>query len=145
MKIFVLIDEQDTDAACGCNVKSFLDMDEARTSMQQAFKNALDDWEFDLSFDTEEHYAECNDKDAVIRAGFDVESWRIEEQELAVQVAVEVKNGLVQNIYANADVNATVYDLDVSHFPDDGEEDEAYRKRVGLNALVKTPGWRNVY
>lgn len=145
MKIFVLIDEQDTDAAWGCNVKSFLDVDVARAAMQQAFKEALANWEFDTSVDTEEHHAECNGNEAVIRDGSDVESWRIEEQELAVQVAVEVKGGLVQNIYANTDISPDVYDLDVSDFPDEGEEDEADRKQAELNALVKTPGWRNVY
>ena len=62
-----------------------------------------------------------------------------------VQMAVEVKGGLVQNIYANADVYADVYDLDVSSFPDDGEEDEADRKEAELNELVNSPGWRNVW
>lgn len=149
MTIFVLIDEQDTEAAWGCNVKSFLDVDAARVAMQQDFENALANWEFDTSVDTEEHYAECNalfhGNEAVIRDGSDVESWRIEEQELAVQVAVEVKGGLVQNIYANADISPDVYDLDISDFPDEGEEDEVDRKQAELNALVKTTGWRNVY
>ena len=74
-----------------------------------------------------------------------MESWRIEEHELDVQVAVEVKGGLVQNIYANADVHADVYDLDVSDFPDVGEEAEADRKEAELNDLVKSPGWHNVW
>lgn len=43
------------------------------------------------------------------------------------------------------DVSVEVYDLDVSDFPDDGEQDEADKKEVELEELVKSPGWRNVW
>lgn len=66
-------------------------------------------------------------------------------KEAAPKVAVEVKGGLVQNVYANADVSVEVYDLDVSDFPDEGEQKEADDKEAELEDLVKSPGWRNVW
>ncbi len=145
MKIYLVIDEQDTDAAWGCNVTPFLNRDAAVEHMKKDFEESLGRWEFDLSEDSEEHHAECDENEATIRDGEDAEHWRIEEHDLLVELAVEVKGGLVQNIYANADVNADVYDLDVSDFPDKGEEDEVDQKQAELNERVKTPGWRNVW
>lgn len=66
-------------------------------------------------------------------------------KETTPKVAVEVKGGLVQNVYADADVSVEVYDLDVSDFPDDGEHDEADNKEAELEELVKSPGWRNIW
>lgn len=146
MKIYLLIHEQDTDAAWGCDVKPFTDKQAAMDTMRKDWEDTIESSEFDTSAPiTDEHYNECDMEHAVIRDGDDVENWRIEEHELDVQVAVEVKGGLVQNIYANADVHADVYDLDVSDFPDVGEEAEADRKEAELNDLVKSPRWHNVW
>ena len=41
----------------------------------------------------DEDECECCESTAVIRDDSDVESWRIEEQELDVQIAVRVKGG----------------------------------------------------
>ena len=81
----------------------------------------------------------------MIRNDPNVESWRIEEQRLDVQIVVRVKDGMVKNILANADVSAEVYDLDVSDYPDVEEENEADRKAAELETLANTPGWRYVY
>lgn len=62
-----------------------------------------------------------------------------------VQVAVRVQGGLVQDVHANADVSVNVYDLDVSDFPDEGEQAEADKKEAELEELVKAPGWRAVW
>lgn len=37
------------------------------------------------------------------------------------------------------------YDLDVSDFPDEGEEDKAAEKEAELEKLVASPGWRAVW
>lgn len=66
-------------------------------------------------------------------------------KEVAPEVAVRVKGGMVQSVYANADVNVEVYDLDVSDFPDEGEEDKAAEKEAELEKLVASPGWRAVW
>ncbi len=66
-------------------------------------------------------------------------------KEVAPEVAVRVKGGLVQSVYANADVNVEVYDLDVSDFPDEGEEDKAAEEEAELEKLVASPGWRAVW
>lgn len=145
MKIYLMIHEQDTDAAWGCYVKPFTDKQAAMDAMRSDWQETSKCWEYDSKEHNDEDECECNNDTAVIRDGDDVENWRIEEHELDVQVAVEVKGGLVQNIYANADVHADVYDLDVSDFPDVGEEAEADRKEAELNDLVKSPGWHNVW
>lgn len=146
MTIYILVHEQDTDAAWGCNVKPFTDKQAALDAMRADWQESVKDWEYDSKKHNDDDECECGDTTAVIRDGDDVESWRIEKHYLDVQVAVEVKGGLVQNIYANADVHPDVYDLDVSDFPDEGEQDEADRKEAELNDLVKkSPGWRNVW
>ena len=66
-------------------------------------------------------------------------------KEVVPKVAVRVKGGLVQSVYANTDMNVEVYDLDVSNFPDEGEEDEADKREAELEKLVVSPGWRDVW
>lgn len=62
-----------------------------------------------------------------------------------VSVAVEVKGGLVQNIYSNEDVSAEVYDLDVSDFSDEGEEETAISRTKELEELVSQPEWKTIW
>ena len=144
MKIYNLIHEQDTDAAWGCDVRSFTELS-AQNAMRESWESTVKAWEYDAKEHKDEDECECCESTAVIRDDSDVESWRIEEQELDVQIAVRVKGGLVEEVHANADVSVEVYDLDVSDFPDDGEQDEADKKEVELEELVKSPGWRNVW
>lgn len=145
MKIYNLIHEQDTDAAWGCDVQTFTDKQAAQDALRRDWKEAVES----CGYDSHEHYnddeAVCNENDAVLREHDEVEFWRIEEQELDVRLAVRVKGGLVEEVHANAAVSVDVYDLDVSDFPDDGEQDEADRKEAELEALVKSPGWRAVW
>lgn len=60
-------------------------------------------------------------------------------------MAIEVQGGLIQNIYANAGIYPDVFDLDVSAFPDKGEEDDVAAKAASLNEIKNRPGWRNVW
>ena len=145
MKIYLLVHEQDTDAAWGCDVKTFLDKQAAQDAMHKSWEESVKSWEYDSHEHHDEDEATCNEANAVLREDGDVESWRIEEQELDVRVAVRVKGGLVEDISANTDVYPDVYDLDVSDFPDEGEEDEADRKEEELEELIKSPGWRSVW
>lgn len=145
MTIYILVHEQDTDAAWGCDVKPFTDKQAALDAMRADWQESVKDWEYDAREHGDDDECECGEATAVIRDGDDVESWRIEEHDLDVQVAVRVKGGLVEDVHANADVSVDVYDLDVSDFPDEGEQDEANRKEAELDKLVKSPGWRNVW
>ena len=58
---------------------------------------------------------------------------------------MEVEGGLVQAIYANADIFPEVFDLDVSDFAEDSEVEEADIKAAELEKLKQQPGWRAVY
>ena len=66
-------------------------------------------------------------------------------QDCDINVAIEVSGGMVQNVWADGNVYVEVYDLDVSDFPDDGEEEEAYDKQSELNRLINGPGWKGVW
>lgn len=62
-----------------------------------------------------------------------------------LSVAVEVRGGLVQAAYANGDIFVDVYDLDVSDYPDPGEQEAADKLEANLKELVSSPGWHTVY
>lgn len=62
-----------------------------------------------------------------------------------LSVAVEVHGGLVQAAYANGDIFVDVYDLDVSDYPDPGEQEAADKLEANLKELVSSPSWHMVY
>ena len=146
MKIYVLIHEQDTESAWGSHVSLFLNRDLAEASMRKCWEDALKSWEFGLDKEMyDDHCWEYNHDNAAVLDGMDIERWRIEEQDLAVGVAVKVHGGLVQSVIANADVDLDVYDLDVSDFPDEGEEDEADERRRVFEELAGSAYLRNLW
>ena len=49
------------------------------------------------------------------------------------------------SIYANADVSPDVYDLDVSAYPDEGEQEAADAKANELKTRVNQHSWRSVW
>ena len=109
MKIFLLIHGQDTDSACDTKVKPFAGQQAAWDAMRKEWNEAVTAWGYASKEHGDEDECECRQDAAVIRAGGDVEHWRIEEQELAVpvSVAVEVSGGLVRAVYAKGgDVGA---------------------------------------
>ncbi len=145
MKLYILIHEQDTDSAWGSSAKPFIDRAAAQDAMRQDYEDTLKAWKFDETNQTEEYNAYCHDGEALVRDDTDIETWRIEEHDLQVELAVEVKGGLVQAIYANADIFPEVFDLDVSDFVEDSEMAEADIKAAELEKLKQQPGWRAVY
>ena len=120
MKVFVLINEQDTDASNQSTVQLFLDKEAARAEMRKQFKAELPSWNVDAENLTDDQECECGE-------------------------AVRVAGGLVQEVHSNADVGVDVYDLDVSDFPDEGEQEAADQEEAELDELVKSPGWRAVW
>lgn len=145
MKIYILVCEQDTENAWGADVSTFIRKEDAQSAMRTEWADSIEGWKYNSKEHKDEDECYCEKMSAVIRDGMDSVYWRIEEQELDVQVVVRVKGGLVGDIYANTDVYPNVYDLDVSDFPDEGEEDEADRKEDELEELIKSPGWRPVW
>ena len=78
MKIYLMIHEQDTDAAWGCYVKPFTDKQAAMDAMRSDWQETSKCWEYDSKEHNDEDECECNNDTAVIRDGDDVENWRIE-------------------------------------------------------------------
>lgn len=147
MKVYNLIyleDDNTIDAAAA----PFLTMEAAQAAMKDGWEARLKIWGIDPEEEqTEEHSWECGEYFASIRDDQRsvFESWKITEHDLDVQVAVKVYGGLVQQIIANAGVSAEVYDLDVSDFPDEGEQEIAIAKETEYKKLQKDTGWEKVW
>ena len=60
-------------------------------------------------------------------------------------MAVEVQGGLVQNIYANTDVDAQVYDLDLTDIQEEGGLTEGELRQAALAEVISAPGWRSIW
>lgn len=61
-------------------------------------------------------------------------------EDYGTSIAVEVKDGMVQNVYANTNVSVEIYDLD--GVPED--PDYAKRRAEALKMLINQPDWREV-
>ena len=147
MKIYTLIDLQDT-AITDADAAPFLTKESAQKAMKAAWEEALKAAGIDPADpQRDEREWEYGEDTASIRVDFHslYETWKIVEHSLPVDIAVRVKGGMVQQIISNAGVNAEVFDLDVSDFPDEGEEDEAYDKEAEYDKLLKTPGWAEIW
>ena len=82
MKLFLLIHEQDTDAAWGSSVDLFSTLEAAQAEMRKIYEKTIESWNFDTENQTDDSCCEFSDMNASIRDGSDVEAWRIEEKEL---------------------------------------------------------------
>lgn len=62
-----------------------------------------------------------------------------------MKIIVKVEGGMVQAVYADGEVEVDVVDLDVSDFPDEGEQDAADKREEELNKTVKQKGWKQAW
>lgn len=145
MKLFLLIHEQDTDAAWGSSVDLFSTLEAAQAKMKTVYEKTVESWNFDIENQTDDYCCEFSDMDASIRDGSDVEVWRIEEKELDVNIAVKVHGGMVQEVYSDVDVGVEVYDLDSSDFAEESELTETEQRERELDEQIAQPGWRAVW
>lgn len=146
MELYILINFQDTDNVHRAKAVPFLNEAMAQATMRQDWEKALEGLDFDrFAPRTTDHCCECGEHSAMVCDGVNEENWRIERHELNVQAAVKVSGGLVTKVYANAGVHTDVYDLDVSDFPDEGEQAAADAKKKELEMLIKEPAWRAVW
>ena len=145
MVIYVLIHEFDTDAAWGSDVSIYPSLEFAQSEMIEEWSSAIDAWEYNKHFHTEEDECGCSSRSAIIRERENIENWRIEEHSLEANIAIKVEGGLIQAVYSNTDVNVDVYDLDVSDFPDFDEQKEADERREALEKIRMSDDWRCVW
>ena len=73
MKLYLLICEQDTDAAWGSTVKPFLSREEAQTAMRKDFYDELMAWKFREHEHYDEDEAIYGIDSSVLREGDNVE------------------------------------------------------------------------
>lgn len=148
MKVYMLVHKQDTSSMWDADADIFLTKEKAQEVMQEQYRAALESWGInDLTEPSEDFYWTCDENQAEISddCKCEYEQWQIQEKELDVKAAVEVRGGLVQSVIANAGIDVDVYDLDVSDFPDDGEVDEADRKGREFTELSNRPDWGSVW
>lgn len=62
-----------------------------------------------------------------------------------MKIIVTVIGGLVDSVYADADVEVDVVDLDVSDYPDAGEQEEVDKKEAEAKKVISQEGWRRVW
>lgn len=148
MKVYMLVHKQDTSSMWDADADIFLTKEKAQEVMQEQYRASLESWGInDLTEPSEDFHWTCDENQAEISddCKCEYEQWQIQEKELDVKAAVEVRGGLVQSVIANAGIDVDVYDLDVSDFPDDGEVDEADRKGREFTELSNRPDWGSVW
>ena len=148
MKVYMLVHKQDTSSMWDADADIFLTKEKAQEVMQEQYRAALESWGInDLTEPSEDFHWTCDENQAEISddCKCEYEQWQIQEKELDVKAAVEVRGGLVQSVIANAGIDVDVYDLDVSDFPDDGEVDEADRNGREFTELSNRPDWGSVW
>lgn len=148
MKIYMLVHKQDTSSMWDADADIFLTKEKAQEAMREQYRASLESWGInDITEPSEDFHWTCDENQAEISddCKCEYEQWQIQEKELDVKAAVEVRGGLVQSVIANAGIDVDVYDLDVSDFPDDGEVDEADRKGREFTELSNRPDWGSVW
>lgn len=148
MKVYMLVHKQDTSSMWDADADIFLTKEKAQEAMREQYRASLESWGInDITEPSEDFHWTCDENQAEISddCKCEYEQWQIQEKELDVKAAVEVRGGLVQSVIANAGIDVDVYDLDVSDFPDDGEVDEADRKGREFTELSNRPDWGSVW
>lgn len=82
MKVFVLISTWEIGYANNSNARVFLTMEKAQKTMQEELKETIQDWNFDMNFDDDEHYCDVTDTSAILCDDDDWMNWHIEEKEI---------------------------------------------------------------
>ena len=147
MKVYILIRKMD-DFESSAVATPHLSLEAAQVAMADDFKDILE--VFGLSPNDEQEEEKqwgIEEKSAHIR--YDICSryadWSIQEHDLPVQLAIRVRDGMVQEAIANADISVDVFDLDSQDLAEDGKTFEADRLDADYQKLGKEPGWRAVY
>ena len=148
MKVYMLVYKQDASSAWDADADIFLTKEKAQEAMQEQYRTSLESWGINDGMEqSDDFHWSCDENQAEISddCKCEYEQWQIQEKELDVKAAVEVRGGLVQSVIANAGIDVDVYDLDVSDFPDEGEVDEADRKEREFTELSNRPDWGRVW
>ncbi len=98
---------------------------------KQAQKAMQDEWE--ASIISSKCLKKCDETDAIVYQHPWTKIWHIEEYHIPVEIAVATYKGIIQNIYANADVSTKVFTTD------DNNEKQEFSK------YTNTPGWQKVW
>lgn len=145
MKIYCLISTENDPTKSTATADLFLDHNVALAAMKTAYERKLTALPFDVSLQAEWHRCSCEKNLASIINGVSAYTWCVQEHELDVQAAVEVQGGMVQNIYANTNVCAEVYDLDLTDVQEEGGYTEGELRRAALAEKISAPGWNIVW
>ena len=145
MKIYCLISTDTFEDNCNVTGNLFLDRDAAIAAMSGQYARMLESLCMEESSNGSDHYCNREEASAHIVDDTNIYTWGVKELEQDIRIAVEVKDGLVQNIYANADVSAEVYDLDLTDVEEEGGPTEGELRQAALTKEIGAPRWRTVW
>lgn len=146
MYIYVLNHKKKVESGWESDYRLFLTEEAAKAAMCMDLENTLKAYGIiDMGMAFDDAFWGSSSSRKFIWNGKAIETWSVEAQDLDVKVAVKVHGGMVQSVIANAAVDVDVYDLDVSSYPEEGEEDEADEKRRLYQELASRPDWREVW
>lgn len=145
MKIYCLISTDTFEDDCNVTGKLFLDRDSAMAAMVGQYESMLESLCMEKGGNGSDHYCNREQASACIVDDTSIYTWSVKEFEQDIRIAVEVKDGLVQNIYANAGVSAEVYDLDLTDVEKEGGPTEGELRQAALAEEISAPGWRTVW
>ena len=134
MKIYILIYEEDSDNRCGADVLHYTTEEAAVEAMREKYRASLEKLDHNVDEQTEDYNCSCKKYSANIVEAEDGYYWRVEAREIELPVP-----------HVAVEVSVDVYDLDVSDYPDNGEEDEAQGRKEQLREFRAAPGVREVW
>ena len=152
MKVYILIAEKFVNGSKS-DVEPFTTKEDAETAMRIAWGKAISEYR-DSGMEPlkeecfiDDNYAVFTRRNIINGKSLveSIETWKIRESELDIQVAVRVEDGLVQEAYSNADVQVEVYNVDFSEFPEDEEIAESDKREKEWEEETQKPGWRQVW
>ncbi len=145
MKIYCLISTDTFEGNCNVAAELFLDRDTAIASMAAQYEGMLESLCMEEYHTSSNRYCNREQTSARIVDTPSIYTWSVKELEQDIRIAVEVKGGLVQNIYANANVSAEVYDLDLTDIEEEDGPTEGELRQAALAEEIGEPGWRTVW
>ena len=150
MKIYTLLYKENSDCCdkaeivyCGASHET------ASELLRDKYEKSLAALHHDAERDEDGYSCSLSPDCASIVEGMDSYVWEIKEHNVelpAVSVAIEVSGGMVQDVYSDGErVCVDVYDLDVSDFPDDGEEEASEQREDELEKIKNNPDWSHIW
>ena len=136
--------------------KPFLSEAAARGNLRESWEKAAKEYRSRTGHSLPETECYCGERSAILicrglkpmpSGAVYIENayvWQIKKDEIPVQVAIQVNDGMVEAVYANANLEVETFDLDSTEFSEEmGEPMCDYTKRK-LEKMTRQPDWKKI-